>query len=48
MTKPFLCKIGLHKFSRARTISSGFRSRVLDVEKRCSRCGFVKRKTIPK
>jgi len=42
MKKPFLCKIGFHKWTKPRHISHGFRSRVLDVEKTCLRCGKKK------
>lgn len=45
--KGFWCKIGLHKWSRWRAISF-FSSNVEDLEKRCLKCGMVKRKTIAK
>ncbi|MBU2104458.1 MAG: hypothetical protein KKF67_01640 [Nanoarchaeota archaeon] len=43
--KKFLCKIGLHKWGRwmRHSIMS---SNIIDVEKKCKRCGQIKRKTI--
>jgi len=45
LNKGFLCRIGIHKWGkwiRHSIISSN----VVDMEKRCKRCGQVKRKTI--
>jgi hypothetical protein len=46
--KKLRCKIGLHKWSKERKISSGFYSNVYDVEKHCILCGKRKNKVIPK
>jgi len=43
--KKFLCKVGLHKWGRwlRHSIMS---SNVIDVERKCKKCGQIKRKTI--
>jgi len=43
----FLCSVGLHKWGRwlRHSILS---SNVVDLEKKCKRCGKVKKKTIPR
>ncbi len=40
----FLCKIGLHKWGRAHLVTSSF-SNINDYQKRCHRCGKIKRWT---
>jgi hypothetical protein len=42
--KDFWCKIGLHKWGRWRVISFSS-SNIQDKEKRCLKCGRIKRKT---
>lgn len=41
MAKPFLCKIGIHKYGKA-TFISGALSNVRDWKKSCEKCGKVK------
>lgn len=45
--KSFLCKVGLHGWGRWRVISA-FSSNVEDYERKCLRCGQIKRKTLEK
>jgi hypothetical protein len=42
-----LCKVGLHKWGRwlRHSIMS---SNIVDIEKKCKKCGQIKRKTIPR
>ncbi len=39
MSKPFLCKIGIHKWGKATFVDHGFHSNVLDWRQECVRCG---------
>lgn len=41
MTKSFLCKLGLHKWTRPKYVTN-FSSNVLDYSKKCERCGKIK------
>ena len=45
--KIFFCKMGLHRWGRwlRHSILS---SNVVDVDRKCKRCGQIKRKTIPR
>ncbi|MCL5018190.1 MAG: hypothetical protein M1416_00270, partial [Candidatus Pacearchaeota archaeon] len=45
--KKFFCKIGLHRWGRwlRHSIMS---SSCIDVERKCKKCGQIKRKTIPR
>jgi hypothetical protein len=45
--KKFLCKVGLHKWGKwlRHSILS---SNVVDIERKCKKCGEIKRKTIPR
>jgi len=45
--KDFLCKLGLHKWGKWHRIAIAGSS-VVDIEKKCHKCGQLKRKTIPK
>jgi hypothetical protein len=42
--KSFLCKLGVHKWTRWRRIFF-YSSNVIDFEKKCLKCGEVRRKT---
>jgi hypothetical protein len=42
--KTLLCKLGIHRWGRWHGISFA-RSNVIDVERKCHRCGQIKRKT---
>jgi len=47
LNKGFLCRMGLHKWSKWRRVSI-MSSNVVDMERRCLRCGQVERRTIPR
>ena len=41
-----LCRLGLHKWKERYT--TDFSSNVVDVERRCVRCGKIEHKVVPK
>jgi len=45
--KGFLCRIGLHSWSKWRRVSI-ISSNVVDLERKCRKCGQAERKTIPR
>lgn len=38
MSKPLLCKLGIHKWDRATFLDSGIQSNVRDYKQKCKRC----------
>jgi|GEM_PF-2431667 len=45
--KGFLCRLGFHKWGKWRRISI-MSSNVVDLERKCMKCGQIERKTVPR